>query len=509
MDSRSFYITTPIYYANAPLHVGSAFEIIGIDVLARFRRLVGDSVFFLTGMDEHGEKNQKAAEERGITPQQHVDEMAEDFAAFCRTLEISQDDIIRTTEPRHRRGVDAFWRKAAAGGDIYLDEYSGLYCSRCESYVRETDLRDGNCPACGDPPKPLSEPAYFFRLSRYEDRLRDLFNNRPEFIQPDFRRNEMMQIVESGLQDICISRSSIHWGISVPDAAGHVVYVWFDALTNYITALGYPDEDGKFGQFWPADVHVVGKDILRFHAIYWPAMLMAAGLEMPRRVFGHGFIYAAGGDKMSKSIGNVVAPEDIIAVYGADALRYFLLRETPYAQDGEYSETKLADRHERDLANDLGNLVLRTVSMIGRYRQGRLPAPVREGAVLAEQAAALKAAVPAAMDALQFNRSLELIWGLVHRANRFVEERRPWDLNKDAAKADRLDATLYELAETVRILSVWLTPFLPAAARGIREQLGLAGIEGTLGEEADWGRLPEGQPVHRGEPLFPRIERVS
>jgi len=504
MSSRPFFITTPIYYANAPLHIGSAFEIIGIDALARFRRLCGDDVFFLTGMDEHGEKNQRAAEARGITPQQHVDEMAANFRTFCQRLQISADDIIRTTEPRHRRVVEAFWRQVQGQGDIYLGEYTGAYCARCECYVRETDLKDGTCPACGERTRLLSEPAFFFRLSRFTEPLRRHFAEHPDFVQPDFRRREMQRIIESGLEDVCISRSSIHWGIPVPGAPGHVVYVWFDALVNYISAIGYGSDPDRFARYWPAALHVVGKDILRWHTILWPAMLMSAGLALPQRVFGHGFIYTRGG-KMSKSLGNVVDPQAVAQKYGADALRYALLRETPYENDGCYSEDSLVERYNRDLGNDLGNLVLRVVTMIDRYCHGAVPAPQGDNGPLRTTAERLNAEIPPAMNGLQFSRALEDIWALVHRANEFIEEQKPWAMAKDTAAAARLNKTLYDLAETLRLLSVWLTPFMPATAAAIRAQLSLGDIQGTIPAETRWGLLPAGQHVQRGAPLFPRL----
>lgn len=505
---NSYYITTAIYYANAPLHVGHAFEIIGADVMARYQRLCGKEVFFLTGLDEHGEKIQRAADKRGVTPQALVDQLAEDFRAICRDLAISNDDLIRTTEARHKEVVEAFWRKVRAKGDIYLGAYEGLYCLRDEAYVKEGDLKDGACPSCGAKPEKLSEPAYFFRLSAYQDRLRQYYGQHHELVQPGFRRTEMLRMLEAGLEDVCISRSTIRWGIPVPDVTGHVVYVWFDALVNYVSAPGWLGNPEKFSRYWPADMHIVGKDILRWHALLWPAMLMAVDMPLPKSMFGHGFFYI-GGSKMSKSLGNVVDPRAVAAKYGAEPLRYFLMREVPFENDGHYSEEGLVERINSELANELGNLLHRTLSMTEKYFKGAIPAADPEDRVLVDEAEAVCRDVPSLMDQLQFSRALERTWDLVRRANRFVEEREPWKLAKDPAAAPRLASTMYQLAESLRLVAALVEPFMPTKAAAMRTQLGLDPVALKVADELRWGLLKPGTATKKGDPLFPRIETAK
>ena len=509
-----FYVTTSIFYANARPHVGSAFEIIGTDVLARYHRLIGDEVFFLTGTDEHGEKNQKVAEQQGVTPKELVDSMVDRFKTPWEKLAISYDGFIRTSEPRHEKVVQELVQKAYDRGDIYEGTYEGLYCTPCESYWSETEAKGGECPQCGRSVRKLSEPAYFFALSKYQDRIEGLLRERPDFIQPDFRRNEMVaNFLKPGLRDVCISRSSITWGVPVPINPRHVVWVWFDALPNYLSGIGYLADDEQFAKWWPADVHVVGKDIVRFHTLLWPAMLMAADLEVPGRICAHGFVVVEG-TKMSKSLGNVVLPEEVAERFGADALRYYLMREIPFWSDGSYSESRLIRRINHDLGNDLGNLVLRTLSMIERYFEGKIPICPHEP--LAEQAPldrALQAAsaevyegLGAFMDAIEFNRALESIWELVRLANRYVEDNRPWALAKDQQQRQRLSAVMYNLAETCRLLSVYLAPFMPATTDAIRNQFGLEPIAQKLSKEIQWGQTRPGTTIRKGEPLFPRVE---
>lgn len=521
MSGQKYYITTPIFYPNAEPHVGSAFEVIGIDVMARWQRLLGRDVFFLTGTDEHAEKVSRVAEERGVTPERLVEEMADKFKLAWRQMEISCDRFIRTEEDAHKRAVAKFWCKVRDRGDIYLGSYEGLYCMPCESYWTQTQARGSVCPECGRALETLKEPAYFFALSRYQEPLEKLFRENPEFLLPDFRRREMEEtFLKPGLSDVCISRTTIHWGIPVPDDPKHVIYVWFDALINYLTGAGYGTDDALFRKLWPADLHVVGKDIVRFHALLWPAMLMSAGLPVPKRVFGHGFVQVlsdADGDgvvKMSKSLGNIVMPGDIVEKYGVDALRYFLMKEISYAGDGAYSERNLAMRYNTDLGNDLGNLVLRTLSMIERYVDGRIPEgssrPLTEwpngDKVLHAVTEEVVETVPPLMEELSFSPALEAIWSLVRAANRYVEENRPWTLAKDEANPARLGVVLYNLAEACRLLSVWLGPFIPSAAEAIRTQFSLVPPGGNFARRVGWGGTKPGTDIHKGEPLFPRLD---
>ncbi len=520
MSTGKYFITTPIYYPNAEPHVGSAFEVIGIDVMARWKRLEGREVYFLTGTDEHAEKVSKVAAERGMTPEQLVEEMAGKFKTAWAQLEISFDRFIRTEEPAHKEAVAKFWRAVRDRGDIYLGSYEGLYCMPCESYWTSTQAKQGVCPECGRALKTLREPAYFFALSKYQKPLEKLFSEKADFLLPDFRRHEMEEnFLKPGLEDVCISRTTIHWGIPVPDDPKHVVYVWFDALINYLTGVGYGTDEAQFARWWPADLHVVGKDIARFHTLLWPAMLLAADLPLPERVFAHGFVQVMSDDtgeavKMSKSLGNIVKPGDIIAKYGADALRYFLMREIPYWADGAYSERNLAVRYNTDLANDLGNLVLRTLSMIERYFQSRVPEgdacdvsswPAGDK-VLHAVSTELAETVPPMMDELDFAQALEAIWQLVRAANRYVEETRPWALAKDPAQRERLGVVMYNLAESCRLLSVWLSPFIPGTCAKIREQLAWGDAAMPFEDRIAWGRTKPGVTLRKAAALFPRLD---
>jgi len=508
----TFYITTPLYYPSARPHIGSAFEIVGIDAVARFNRLMGRDVLLLTGMDEHGEKIQRKAEQQGASPQQFVDDMAALYKKMWASLGISYDDFIRTTEPRHIECVTAFFERVYNNGDIYKGTYEGWYCVRCENFLTQAQLVDERCGDCGDKASRSSEEAYFFKMSKYRQRLLDHIQQHPEFIQPDFRRNEMLSFIQGGLDDVCISRSTIHWGIPLPVEPSQVIYVWFDALINYITACGFAKDDDKFAKYWPADVHVVGKDILRFHTTIWPTMLMSAGLPLPGQVFGHGWVLAEEGEKMSKSVGNVIDPDDLIDAYGPDAVRYFLLREISYAVDGSFSTQKLINRINNDLGNDLGNLLHRTLSMIEKYFDGVIPGP---GAKTADEEM-LFAAAQGLVDQLddlvgtfQFNRALEALWRLVSEANKYVELCKPWALAKDPSLRERLSAVMYNLADAVRITSLLIEPFLPFTARKMLDQLGLEKQEGGIRELAQWGKLSPGGKVRKGAPLFPRVETES
>jgi methionyl-tRNA synthetase len=522
VSGEKYYITTPLYYPNAEPHVGSAFEVIGIDVMARWKRLIGRDVFFLSGTDEHGEKVGKVAGDRGVTPEAFVAEMAGVWQRAWAMMDISHDRFIRTEEAEHKQGVAEFWRRVRDKGDIYLGSYEGLYCTPCESYWTQTQAKGGVCPQCGRALKLLKEPAYFFALSKYQEPLEKLFAENPDFLLPEFRRREMEEnFLRPGLQDICISRTTMKWGIPVPDDPDHVVYVWFDALINYLTGVGFGSDEKRFEAWWPAELHVVGKDIVRFHTLLWPAMLLAADLPLPKHVFGHGFVHvvsddAAGGEsvKMSKSLGNIVAPGDIVEKYGADALRYFLLREIPYSGDGNYSELNLATRYNTDLGNDLGNLVLRTLSMLERYFDGKVPPGETRDVVDWPEADKMLHAVaeevvetaPALMEALSYAQALDAVWALVRAGNRYVEENKPWTLAKDPDQTDRLGVVMYNLAESCRLLSIWLAPFIPATTGRICEQFSVDDAKIPFDLRVNWGGTKPGSVVRKGEPLFPRLD---
>ncbi|HEY3398230.1 MAG TPA: methionine--tRNA ligase [Armatimonadota bacterium] len=514
---RKFYITTPIYYVNAKPHIGSAYSTIAADVLARYHRLRGEEVFFLTGTDEHGAKVAQSAADRSLTPQEFVDEIVPLYKQMWERLHIQYDRFIRTTEADHVAAVQEVVRRLLASGDIYLSSYEGMYCVPCETYLRESELDEGRCPDCQRPVESVSQPAYFFRASRYSDRLLAYIEEHPEFIQPETRRHEVVAYVEAGLRDTCISRAGSEWDIPIPEAEGQSVYVWLDALINYLTAVGFPHQEDPRDRFWPPDVQLMAKDILtRFHATIWPALLMALEVPLPRRLFAHGYLVTAGGDKMSKSKGNVVDPweaaKELADISGAttavavDAIRYFLMREFTFGLDGTYSTPALFGRFNADLANDLGNLLNRTLPLIARYREGLVPEPGPGAGGLAAALEQARERVEQGLEELDFRGVLEAIWELLSAANKFVDQREPWALYK-AAKQVELDAVLYDCADCLRAVALFVWPFLPAVAAEIWERLGLqaAGIVPQW-KDLEAGKLPAGLPVDAGQPLFPRID---
>ncbi len=507
MSDPRFYVTTPIYYVNDVPHIGHAYCTIAADTLARFKRQSGYDVFFLTGTDEHGDKVARSAAADGVDPQTFTDRVSQRFAAAWETLNITNDDFIRTSSARHRTAVQTLWRRLVERGFIYEGRYEGCYCTACEQYYTEKDLADGNqCPVHRREVEWLREESYFFRMGAFQERLLEHYRAHPDFIQPKHRRQEIYNRVESGLQDLSASRTAIAWGVPVPDADRHVVYVWIDALVNYMSAVGYGQDDDRYATWWPADVHVIGKEILWFHGVIWPCMLMAADLPLPRRVFAHGWL-TINGEKMSKTTGNVIDPLWLAEHYSPDMLRYHLLREGTFGSDGDFSERALVHRVNVELANDLGNLLSRTLALTVKNCGGAVPEPGAPHDLDADVRGTAEAALPAfceAMDALDFSGALDATWLLVRRANRYVEETAPWTL-KDDAQRERLHTVLYTLLESLRWISAMVWPVMPDAAQRMREQLGLSLDMPSLTDVA-WGQLPPGQPVTKGPALFPRID---
>ncbi len=511
MSKKTFYITTPIYYPSDKLHIGHSYTTVAADAVSRYKRLKGYDVMFLTGTDEHGQKIQRKAEEKGISPKQYVDEIVAGIKDLWELLRITNDRFIRTTDSNHEKAVQQIFKKLYDQGDIYKSEYEGWYCTPCESFWTKTQLVDGKCPDCGRDVELTKEESYFFRLSKYQDRLIEHIETHPEFIQPVTRQNEMLNnFLRPGLEDLCVSRTSFNWGIPVTFDEKHVVYVWIDALSNYITALNYlSEDDSDYRKYWPADVHLVGKEIVRFHTIIWPAMLMALGEPLPKQVFGHGWLLLEGG-KMSKSKGNVVDPVVLVDKYGVDAVRYFLLREVPFGSDGVFSNEALINRINSDLANDLGNLVSRTVTMIDKYFEGSIP-PKRQPGDFDEDLKKIVMETPSKveelMDKLQFSTALADIWKTVSRTNKYIGETMPWKLAKDENSRERLAEVLYNLAESLRIISILIQPFMPETPEKIWHQLGISDKKATEWESAKkWGGYPEGSQVRKGDVIFPRID---
>ncbi len=504
--TKRFYITTPIYYVNGAPHIGHAYTSIAADVMARFKRLDGYDVFFLTGTDEHGQKVEKAARDAGLDPQAFTDRVSDDFKDMARAMGVSYDDYIRTTEERHKLSCAALWKRIEAAGDIYLGHYEGWYAVRDEAFYDEAELTtrpDGTKVApSGAPVEWVREPSYFFRLSAWQDRLLQFYEDNPDFIAPASRRNEVMSFVKGGLHDLSVSRTTFNWGIPVPGAPGHVMYVWLDALNNYVTACGFPDEANPRWGFWPADVHFVGKDIIRFHAVYWPAFLMSAGLAVPKRVSSHGW-WVVEGEKMSKSLGNVIEPRKLVETYGLDQIRYFLLREKPFGADGSMSHPAIVSRINVELANDLGNLAQRSLSMIARNLGGALPprGPVTaDDAALLDAAAALPALVRGCMDRQTFHEALEEVWKVIRAANGYIDRQAPWALNK--TDKVRMGAVLRVLADTVRVVATLLQPFMPDSMARMLDQLGVPADARTLA--ALDAVLPDGTALPAPQGVFPR-----
>ncbi|KGR77583.1 methionine--tRNA ligase [Ureibacillus sinduriensis] len=512
-EKNTFYITTPIYYPSGKFHIGTAYTTVASDTISRYKRLRGYDVRFLTGMDEHGQKIQEKAEEAGKHPQDYVNEIADSAKKLWALMDISYDDFIQTTQDRHKKSVEKIFQKFLDNGDIYKGEYEGWYCTPCESFYTDTQLEDGNCPDCGRPVHKVKEESYFFNMKKYSERLLQYYEENVEFIEPESRKNEMINnFIKPGLEDLSVSRTSFDWGIKVPGDPRHVIYVWVDALTNYITALGYgSDNEELFNKYWPADVHVVGKDIVRFHTIYWPIFLMALDLPLPKKVFAHGFIMMKDG-KMSKSKGNVVYPEMLIERYGLDATRYFLLRELPFGADGVFSPESFVERTNFDLANDLGNLLNRTVSMMNKYFDGVIPT---ENLVETEFDTALKVHAKETrliyeknIEKMQFSVVLSDVWSLISRTNKYIDETQPWVLARDAENKGKLASVMYNLAESLRHIAVMLQPFMTSTPKQIVEQLGLNATHLNWETIETFGNTISAniKVAEKGTPIFPRLD---
>ena len=509
MEKETFYISTPIYYPSDKLHIGHAYCTTIADSMARYKRLTDVDVLFVTGSDEHGQKIQRKAAEQNITPKEYVDKIVAGFQALWEKLNISNDEFIRTTEKRHYNVVQEIFKKIYDKGDIYKSTYEGLYCTPCETFWIERQLVDGKCPDCGRPVETVQEESYFFRMSKYQDRLLQFIEDNPDFIQPVSRKNEMINFIKGGLEDLCISRTTFDWGIPVPIDNKHVIYVWFDALSNYLTAAGYLSDTEKFNKFWPADIHLVGKEIVRFHTIIWPIILMALELELPKKVYGHGWL-VVDGDKMSKSKGNVIDPVALIDEFGADSIRYFLLREINLGLDGNFSREALIQRINADLANDLGNLLHRTLSMVNKFNGGLVKNTKVLEDVDTELIALAQNTVKQyqdSMDKMEISVAIRTVWNLISRSNKYIDLTGPWALAKDESKQERLQTVMYNLIESLRIISVLIAPFMPNTAPKIWKQLGLGEFSKVKFKDIkEWGTVMTETKVEQPEQIFPRIE---
>lgn len=504
----AYYVTTPIYYVNDVPHIGHAYTTVAADVLSRYKRLMGYDVYFLTGSDEHGQKVEKAAITAGETPLELADRVVKRYQALWERLGISNNDFIRTTQERHKQGVSQIFKDIFEKGDIYLGEYEDWYCTPCETFWTETQLIEGRCPDCNRPVEKLKEESYFFRMSKYQEQLLAHIEANPDFIQPKSKRNEIISFIKEGLRDLSVSRTTFTWGIPVPGNPKHIIYVWFDALTNYITALGYPNTIKNYDTYWPVNVHLIGKDILRFHAVYWPTFLMAAGLPLPQKVFAHGW-WTVEGQKMSKSLQNVVEPNMLIDKYGVDAVRYFLLREVPFGLDGDFSHAALVNRINSDLANDVGNLLSRSTAMTVKYFDGILPKPADLSALdtsLKTKTEEMISIVDAHINDMAFSKALQAIWEVISACNKYIDDTAPWTMAKDPAKREQLGTVMYCLLESQRIIHTFISAFMPSTADKAMESIGCDKI--IESSALKWGGLKPYTKITKAEALFPRIENT-